>query len=153
MPRLPLAGTYDEQWKLEQFPLMPRDFDSRFYQAAPLDQQFERSLEGEVLHTAYLTPEGHWSCRVPRLRVPVRLRHGSRAVEASLRTDTVILEPDVYRCTLKARTRIRVRRSECPLEEVVVGDASRAWWRARRTGKAYVARPGSQAASTSYFDV
>ena len=39
MPRLKFAGTYDEKWQKERFPLLPEDFDERFFQSAPEDQQ------------------------------------------------------------------------------------------------------------------
>lgn len=32
------AGTYDEEWQDSRHPLLPRDFDRRFWQAAPPDQ-------------------------------------------------------------------------------------------------------------------
>ena len=33
------AGTYDERWLKDDFPFLPKDFDERYYQAAPEDQQ------------------------------------------------------------------------------------------------------------------
>jgi hypothetical protein len=153
VPRLPLAGTYDERWRVEQFPLVPRDLDARFHQASPLDQQLDRSLEGEVVHAVNMTPEGHWSCRLPRLTVPIRLRLGNRAVGTQLRTDTVIVEPDAYRCTLKARACVLARRNAPPLEEVVVGEASRAWWRARTSGKEYIGRSRAEGPPAVYFEL
>jgi hypothetical protein len=38
-PRIELAGTYDDRWQDERLPLVPDDFDERFYQFAPVDQQ------------------------------------------------------------------------------------------------------------------
>lgn len=37
--RTRLLGTFDEAWVRERWPYFPRDFDPRFYQAAPADQQ------------------------------------------------------------------------------------------------------------------
>ncbi|MEW5702011.1 MAG: DUF2169 domain-containing protein, partial [Candidatus Zixiibacteriota bacterium] len=34
VPRVDWAGTYDETWEKERLPLLPRDFDDRFYQCA-----------------------------------------------------------------------------------------------------------------------
>jgi hypothetical protein len=151
LPRLPLAGTYDERWKAEQFPLIARDLDHRFYQSAPRDQQFDRSFEGEMLQTVNMTPQGLWGCRVPRLTVPVRARRHKQTMQVDLRTDTLIVEPDAYRIVLKARACVAVRRNSPPVEEFVVGDASRAWWRARTTSKQYIGRVGD--ASTEYFTI
>ena len=38
-PRARHAGTYDDTWKKERFPLYPRDLDDRFFQCSPEDQR------------------------------------------------------------------------------------------------------------------
>jgi hypothetical protein len=149
LPRLPLAGTYDERWKAEQFPLVARDLDGRFYQCSPSDQQLERSFEGEMLQAVNMTPERLWSCRVPRLTIPVRARCDRQTIQVDLRTDTLIVEPEAYRITLKARACVAVRRNSAPVEEFVVGEASSAWWRARMTSKEYIGRVWDE--SGGYF--
>lgn len=40
--RTRLLGTFDDAWVRERWPYFPRDFDPRFYQAAPADQQLPR---------------------------------------------------------------------------------------------------------------
>lgn len=40
------AGTYDDKWKQTRHPLLPRDFDNRFWNSAPEDQQFSPWLKG-----------------------------------------------------------------------------------------------------------
>src|SRR5690606_30217736 len=37
--RIRYAGTYDQHWVDDVFPFLPPDFDNRYYQAAPEDQQ------------------------------------------------------------------------------------------------------------------
>ncbi|MEM9694746.1 MAG: DUF2169 domain-containing protein [Myxococcota bacterium] len=50
-PRLALAGTFDDTWFEERRPLLPSDYDLRFNNAAPADQQLEReALEDLVIH-------------------------------------------------------------------------------------------------------
>src|SRR5262249_44792319 len=39
LPRAEFAGTYGEKWQTERLPLLPEDFDERFYLCAPADQQ------------------------------------------------------------------------------------------------------------------
>lgn len=46
-PRVALAGTYDERWRREAAPYLPADFDSGYFQCAPLDQQFPLFRGGE----------------------------------------------------------------------------------------------------------
>ena len=152
-PRVQFAGTYDEKWRTEQFPLVPHDLDVRFYQAAPSDQQLGQSVEGETLSVLNMTAEGQWTSRVPRLTVPLRLRYDNRVAVTEFRSDTLIVEPDAYRLTLKARARVPVHRNAPPLQEVVAGHASRAWWIARTSGKEFLGLTGAgRRGAASYFE-
>jgi hypothetical protein len=98
-PRVQLAGTYDEAWEQTRNPLLPSDFDERFYQCAPEDQQVPGFLKGgEVVELYNLTPEGLLSFHVPRvtLGLTTRFYDGTEAVH---RTDlhTLIIQPDERR--------------------------------------------------------
>jgi hypothetical protein len=139
-PRVRFAGTYDDAWKAQQCPQLPLDFDARFYQAAPADQQISLVQGGEPVETINLTPEGTWRFTLPTLDVPVCLRYSDRRESASLRIDTVLLEPDSYRLTLTARARIPILRNRAPMKEIILGRSSPAWWRARLQYKAFVDR-------------
>ncbi|WP_047046467.1 DUF2169 family type VI secretion system accessory protein [Vibrio mexicanus] len=44
--RTQFLGTYDEDWQENRRPLLPKDFDMRFYQCAPSDQQCKGFLLG-----------------------------------------------------------------------------------------------------------
>jgi hypothetical protein len=137
VPRITFAGTYDETWMNDQRPLLPIDFDPRHYQCVPADQQSDATRGGERVEVRNMTPEGLWQFTLPTLDVPLRLFPGGLS-EAPLRLDTVLLEPDAYRVTLIARTKILILRNQAPLEEVILGHVTSAWWRARLTGKKYV---------------
>ncbi|PTW39768.1 DUF2169 family type VI secretion system accessory protein [Rhodovulum kholense] len=53
------AGTYDKAWEEAQHPLLPKDFDYRFYQLAPEALQVEGYLHpGDHLQAYGLLPEG-----------------------------------------------------------------------------------------------
>src|SRR5262249_2144230 len=45
-PRCDRAGPYDAAWHEQRKPLVPADFDDRFFQAAPDDQQVPGYLSG-----------------------------------------------------------------------------------------------------------
>jgi hypothetical protein len=137
-PRLGFAGTYDAAWTAEQFPLLPLDFDLRHFQTISTDQQSRTLAGGEYGEIRNMTPEGTWQFRLPVLDVPVRLLYPERHDVFGLRMDTVILEPDEYRLTLLARCKIPWIRTRGPLEEVILGHVSPAWWYARRRGKTYL---------------
>jgi hypothetical protein len=136
-PRLAMAGTYDDRWLADRYPLLPADFDVGHYQAAPMDQQSDSIRGGEDVELMHMTPESIWRFRLPILRVPVHLLYSGRGDELTLRLDTIILEPDEYRITMKARAKVPIRRNQVPLRQVIVGHISRGWWRSRITDKMY----------------
>ena len=136
-PRLALAGTYDDHWLNDRFPLLPADFDVGHYQAAPLDQQSDSICGGEDVELTHMTPGGVWRFRLPTLRVPVRLLYSGQGDELALRLDTIIVEPEEYRITMKARAKIPIARNQSPLSQVIVGHVTPGWWRSRLTRKRY----------------
>jgi hypothetical protein len=95
MPRLKYAGTYDDKWQRERFPLLPNDFDERFFQSAPEDQQVPGFLRGgEQVELTNLSPEGFLKFQLPRVYPGFVTRFGRDRVDHGARLHTVILEPD-----------------------------------------------------------
>jgi hypothetical protein len=135
-PRLKYAGTYDERWLKDVFPFLPADFDDRYYQSAPEDQQMEHLRGGEEVELVNLTRDGRRLFHLPRQAVPVeffRLDGGSASVDAV--ADTLLLEPDKDRFAVlwRASTTLRMNMFEVPMG--IVGRMSPGWYRARRLGK------------------
>lgn len=137
-PRLGLAGTYDDAWLASQWPLPPKDFDPRHNLSAPPDQWAEALPPGTAVTLVNMTPDGRWAFRLPALRAPLRLIYADRVDSAALTPDTVILEPEIRRVTLKARHAIRLIRNRPRLQEAVFGHVSPVWLNARRKGKTYL---------------
>jgi hypothetical protein len=142
-PRLQLAGTFDAEWLRNQWPLLPKNFQSRHYQAAPIDQQSPQIGGGAEVVLTNLTPRGDWRIRLPVLDIPVRLYFSDRVEHAVPRADTVLLQPDQKMLTLSSRLRIPVRRNRRALKEIVLGHVSSAWRRAYELGKRYVDTGGT----------
>jgi hypothetical protein len=102
-PRVALAGTYDDRWQQDRFPLVPLDFDDRFFQCAPPDQQTPRFLAGrESVVLANLTPAGELRFDLPRvfLGFETFFYTGGRHIHEKPRLHTVIIEADVPRVSL-----------------------------------------------------
>lgn len=98
-PRVGLAGTYDEAWQRSRNPLLPADFDERFYQCAPHDQQAAGFLKGgERVELENLTPEGLLTFHLPRLNfgLTTRFADGAAADHRAVLHSLVIL-PDERR--------------------------------------------------------
>ncbi|MFO7561942.1 MAG: DUF2169 domain-containing protein [Enhygromyxa sp.] len=140
-PRFPLAGTYDQRWLAEQAPFWPHDFDYRYFQAAPPDQQIPHPAGGEAIVLLNLTASGLEQFRLPRRRLPILLiEHNGQYAEKLAVLDTVLIEPDLGRLCLTWRLCHPLRRDPFELREVVVGGRSGAWkarQRAAITGRRY----------------
>lgn len=137
-PRIGFAGTYDQAWIDEQWPLPPRDFDPRHNLCAPADQQLPALEPGAAFTLVNLTPDGRWQFRLPRIAAPLRLIFEDRVEETAFEPDTVLIEPDLRRVTLKARRAFVSRRNVPGLREIVFGHVSPVWLSARRKRKAYL---------------
>ena len=137
-PRYKLAGTYDQNWVDKVFPFLPADFDEAYYQAAPADQQMAYPKGGEEVRLVNLTPDGRTGFRLPRREVPVVffLKDGGREEQQAV-IDTLVIEPDEDRFTMTWRASHPLKRNMFEVVQVVVGQMSRAWWRARDMGKTY----------------
>jgi hypothetical protein len=137
-PRPQYGGTYDQNWIDNVFPFLPADFDERYYQSAPLDQQIDYLKGGEEVALLNLTPEGHTAFRLPRLDVPVTFfMKNFEENEVDAVADTLIVEPDLGRFMILWRASLALRRNMFEVAQVVAGRMPRGWYRARKLGKAY----------------
>ena len=99
-PRAQFAGTYDEKWNRSRKPMLPSDFDHRFFNAAAPGLVAPGYLRGDedvvVLNAA---PVPRLEFRLPGVPPPqcrVALRN-SRETTLSTHLDTVILDTDAQR--------------------------------------------------------
>ena len=77
--RAQYAGTYDEAWQANRHPLLPEDFDPRFWQSAPEDQIARPFLRGdETYRLTHLHPEHPLAeGRLPGFGLALRLNDGA----------------------------------------------------------------------------
>lgn len=102
-PRAGFAGTYDDKWMTTRQPLLPEDFDERFYQCAPVDQQAPEFLRGgEPVALLNLAPGGDLRFMLPKIYLgfDTRFHDGSREIHKGRKLHTVIIEPDFPRVSL-----------------------------------------------------
>lgn len=134
-PRFRYAGTYDDAWREQHFPFLPPDFDARYYQAAPADQQLPLDLvqAGPMeVALANLTPEGLTRFTIPHLQAPVHIfpRRGPRE-DYTATLDTITLEPDHARFSLTWRVARPLKKSMFEITQILVGRKGREWWQQR----------------------
>jgi hypothetical protein len=126
-PRCRYAGTYDQSWLEDVAPFLPADFDDRYYQAAPSDQQLPLPAGEQTVSLLNLTPDGRRDFVLPAFEAPIFVtptRGGHEALSA--RIDTILIEPDLGQVTLTWRIARALRRSLLEIAEVRVGRAGHA---------------------------
>jgi hypothetical protein len=128
-PRVELAGTYDDRWRNERLPLVPEDFDERFYLCAPQDQQVTEHLEGgERVVLRNLTAQGVLSFVLPKVSLGfMTYFHGRPGFDHTAILNTVVLEPDERRVMVVWETQLPCHNYGLKLQRTAIfeGDAVR----------------------------
>lgn len=102
-PRLSWAGTYDQHWLDTRSPLLPEDFDRRFFNAAsPALIASGHLLGDEPVRIENMTPEGVLEFNLPGLRAPLcEIQCRDReAVTLTTQLDTVIVDLENWQLQL-----------------------------------------------------
>jgi hypothetical protein len=102
LPRRTLAGTADEAWLKDQWPLIPQDFDFAYWNCAPADQQTAYLSPGTRIRLAHLhSPQSRphakqpevWSACLPARHPCVLWRLDSGTLlPAPLHLDTLVID-------------------------------------------------------------
>ncbi len=126
-PRVKFAGSYDAAWREEQFPDLPVDFDSRYFQSAASDQWIAPPAGGEevvLLNLSPTTVSGGAPVRfqLPDLSLAMTAIHRSGVKQAMQpMVDTIVFEPDQNRYSVVWRAHVRLPRDETFITEVQIG--------------------------------
>ncbi len=132
------AGTYDDNWKDNIFPFLPPDFDERYYQCAPEDQQIAPPAPGTPVVIVGLTPQGREEFRLPNTDLPVKVFRGRGvALDAALRPDTLVFDCEARQLCLTWRCEAPILRHLTEFSEAWIGPPSRGLARAYAAGKTY----------------
>jgi len=127
-PRRQLAGTYDDAWRRERFPLWAEDFDDRYNNCAPLDQQVAPFLRGgEMVELVNLSPDGKLAFTLPRIHLSFRTRFCRKDQEHRGHLCTVLLEPDQSRVVMSWQTSIVCNHRVDDLDVTVVTQKTVGW--------------------------
>lgn len=130
--RARFAGTYDDQWLAEVFPFLPKDFDERYYQAAPEDQQVPIPDAPMDVVLSGLTPDGLRQFTLPHFEAPVNVfpKRGPREDYFGV-LDTIVFEPDLERFTMSWRIARPLKKGMHEIAQVLVGRKGKEWWQQR----------------------
>lgn len=111
-PRAKYAGTYDKAWQENRAPLLPTDFDPRFFNAASPGLIAPEYLKGnESVSVEHATPGGRLAFTLPGVPAPqihIQLR-GREDVHLPTNLDTVIINTDENLLLMLWRTNLVLR--------------------------------------------
>jgi len=131
-PRFRYAGTYDENWLDDEFPFLPKDFDTRYYQAAPAGQQLPKPVGEQRVSLIGLTAAGPHSFVLPHFEAPVTVfRRGGLRTDVLAQVDTIVIEPDAGRVMMSWRIAMPLKRNLHEVAQVLVGREGPEWWQQR----------------------
>ena len=129
MPRQKYAGTCDQRWQEERLPLVPLDFDERFWFGAHPDLIAVPHLRGgESVELRNLTPEGFLAFRLPTVTLGFQTRLAGQRINHRANLGSVIIEPDVPRVMLVWQTAIPCHRKKFELQDTRVFEKTRLEW-------------------------
>jgi hypothetical protein len=129
-PRAAFAGTYDEAWMKDRMPLLPRDFDRRFFNGAAPGLVAPGYLRGdEQVAVVGASPLGSLSFRLPGVprpvcRVELALR-GDARVETQL--DTVVVNTDEDMVYLTWRGHVALRNGPHDVKVIAIETPGLQW--------------------------
>lgn len=94
-PRVLLAGTYDDNWRRQRAPFVPKDFDKRSLNSAHPDLVHPGFLEGgEPVRIANMHPRGPIEFDVPRVQLNAHVSVAGRQENPPFTLETLLLEPN-----------------------------------------------------------
>lgn len=123
-PRVDLAGTCDAHWKQTRFPLLPADFDDRYFNGAHPDLITPGLLRGgERVALTQLCASGPLSFDLPVWTDPVTVViKGDRQVYIPV-LDTIVIEPDDLSALITWRVTAPCPKTFLYIDSVIVGKA------------------------------
>ncbi|MEO8152579.1 MAG: DUF2169 domain-containing protein [Rhizobacter sp.] len=126
------AGTYDQQWLDDIFPFLPKDFDERYYQAAPEDQQVPLPTGPMEVVLSGFTVDGRRQFMLPHFEAPVHVfpKRGERE-DCTATLDTIAFDPDAERFTMSWRVARPLKKNMHEIAQVLVGRKGKEWWQQR----------------------
>jgi len=122
MPRAKLAGTYDSSWEIDRNPLLPKDFDRRYFNAASGGLISEQYLTGkEAVSISNMTAGGILQFYLPGARPPVvEIEFADTYEEMRTVLDTVIINLREMQLQLIWRNYLLLKKSPHDVEAVSI---------------------------------
>jgi hypothetical protein len=102
-------------------PLLPNDFDDRYYHCAPHDQQVPGYLKGgETVEIYGMSPYGSLKFKLPVLDLLFKTVLGSKIQKHKAKLHTVILEPDTPGFSMVWHTALNCHNQDHLLKKTII---------------------------------
>jgi len=119
-PRVDLAGTYDGVWEKDRLPLLPKDFDHRYFNGAHTSLTAAPRLKGgESVTVRGATPRGELRFPLPRRALDMSWTIRDNWTHVPMDLDTVVIEPDESRVLLTWRATIECGREMTAIDKII----------------------------------
>ncbi len=100
-PRKSQAGTYDSEWQITRMPLLPMDFDVRFFNAAHPDLVVEGFLRGdEPVRVINASPRGELAFPLPDDRPTILIKKQDGEGRMAPQLASLFIDTDCHRVEL-----------------------------------------------------
>ena len=121
-PRVKLAGTYDENWQTNRLPLLPLDFNDKYFNAAHPNLINEQHLVGgEQILLKNLSQLGDIGFILPEWKAPVKVTVKGRSKSIKPILDTVVIEPDINNVALTWRVSMPCYKQFLYINSITIG--------------------------------
>lgn len=121
-PRKSLAGTYDKSWLKSRSPLLPKNFDRKFFNAASENLISNGYLHGdESVKITNMTPDTHLSFSLPGIRPPLcQIETKDEEYALTTNLDTVVINTQSKQISLIWRNYFVLNNSHHELENMTI---------------------------------
>lgn len=120
-PRSGYAGTYDEPWRKNRAPYLPKDFNKRFYNTAHPDLVCPEFLQGgEPIKIFGMHPRGVIESEIPQVRLAALINIAGKEVQPKLKLETLILEPNQLKASIVWRAALPCDKQSLKISEIKV---------------------------------
>ncbi len=121
-PRIALAGTYDAHWQKQRHPLLPLDFDDRYFNGAHPDLITPVPLSGgEPVILTNMSESGVMAFDLPVWHDPVTVFLKDSKVLFQPVMDTVVIEPDAHNVQITWRVTVPCPKQFLYIDTVIIG--------------------------------
>lgn len=125
-PRLSYLGTYDKNWMTNRLPLLPHDFDERYFNGAHPRLVSSDFLKGnEPIAMESLSQRGPLKFSLPNVQPKATVHMREHSAALTVLCDTLTIEPDEDRLTMVWRGNLDIHDQIDQVRQIVVKDGSK----------------------------